>query len=342
MATSTWIPPSQQIGVDVDESHAEKIANLFGGAQQVSQPITRRNTSDIEKEYPGFSNETAVDSSTTNNKDTEESTTNNTKTVVVGAEAGMQKDSALREIEVLSVAGRKKSIIDLLDSTSIVAKAPVRRRSLVGINSTVEQGKQPVLSVAHGADKNTPNAINAAINASREQKRQTSINEVLKAKEAEDAKLTPKQKALFTLSSGGKTRSSTVSGGRSGMGTSLLSRTSNTAPIEPTRYEQPSKMRERAATDAVSPPKKSKENACLVCTRPVYEMEKIVADNKLFHKWCFRCTECNKKCSTSTYAALNAQIYCKPCFKKLFKLKGNYDGGFGTEQHKTKWDSLKE
>eukprot|EP00019_Armaparvus_languidus_P011586 CAMPEP_0168582618 /NCGR_PEP_ID=MMETSP0420-20121227/2085_1 /TAXON_ID=498008 /ORGANISM="Pessonella sp." /LENGTH=1007 /DNA_ID=CAMNT_0008617131 /DNA_START=103 /DNA_END=3126 /DNA_ORIENTATION=+ len=30
-------------------------------------------------------------------------------------------------------------------------------------------------------------------------------------------------------------------------------------------------------------------------------------------------------------------FYCKPHFKQLFKSKGNYDEGFGKEQHKTKW-----
>lgn len=32
------------------------------------------------------------------------------------------------------------------------------------------------------------------------------------------------------------------------------------------------------------------------------------------------------------------QIFCKPHFKQLFKLKGNYSEGFGAEQHKHKWD----
>lgn len=41
--------------------------------------------------------------------------------------------------------------------------------------------------------------------------------------------------------------------------------------------------------------------------------------------------------STGTYAALQGKIYCKAHFKQLFKMKGNYDEGFGREQHKTKW-----
>ena len=41
--------------------------------------------------------------------------------------------------------------------------------------------------------------------------------------------------------------------------------------------------------------------------------------------------------STGTYAALQGKIYCKVHFKQLFKMKGNYDEGFGREQHKAKW-----
>ena len=41
--------------------------------------------------------------------------------------------------------------------------------------------------------------------------------------------------------------------------------------------------------------------------------------------------------STGTYAALQGILYCKTHFKQLFKMKGNYDEGFGREQHKTKW-----
>jgi len=49
-------------------------------------------------------------------------------------------------------------------------------------------------------------------------------------------------------------------------------------------------------------------------------------------EFCFVCG-----CSTGTYAALQGKIYCKVHFKQLFKMKGNYDEGFGREQHKTKW-----
>jgi len=37
--------------------------------------------------------------------------------------------------------------------------------------------------------------------------------------------------------------------------------------------------------------------------------------------------------------SIYSNYYCKPHFKELFRLKGNYDEGFGREQHKTKWIS---
>ena len=46
--------------------------------------------------------------------------------------------------------------------------------------------------------------------------------------------------------------------------------------------------------------------------------------------------------SVGTYAALQGIIYCKVHFKQLFKIKGNYDEGFGREQHKTKWSKKDE
>ena len=38
------------------------------------------------------------------------------------------------------------------------------------------------------------------------------------------------------------------------------------------------------------------------------------------------------------FAALQGQFYCKPHFKQLFKVKGNYDEGFGRPQHKKNWE----
>lgn len=76
------------------------------------------------------------------------------------------------------------------------------------------------------------------------------------------------------------------------------------------------------------------ENKCVACQKPVYEMERLVVDGLLLHKWCFRCAECGKKVGAGNYASLDGYVYCKPHFKQLFQLKGNYNEGFGTTQRK--------
>ncbi|CAI8016584.1 LIM domain-containing protein 2 [Geodia barretti] len=76
---------------------------------------------------------------------------------------------------------------------------------------------------------------------------------------------------------------------------------------------------------------------CDVCKKTVYAMERLEADKLVYHKTCFKCSVCNKTLGVGTYAALHGVIYCKVHFKQLFKIKGNYDEGFGREQHKTKW-----
>jgi len=81
------------------------------------------------------------------------------------------------------------------------------------------------------------------------------------------------------------------------------------------------------------------ESKCVACTKPVYNMERLVVDGLLLHKWCFRCAECNKRCTPGGYASLDGFVYCKPHFKQLFQLKGNYNEGFGTTQRKHDFSS---
>jgi hypothetical protein len=52
-----------------------------------------------------------------------------------------------------------------------------------------------------------------------------------------------------------------------------------------------------------------------------------IADDLAYHKTCLRCFQCNKVLSLGNYAALQGQMYCKPHFKQLFLLKGNYSEG---------------
>ena len=76
---------------------------------------------------------------------------------------------------------------------------------------------------------------------------------------------------------------------------------------------------------------------CQVCSKTVYPMERMAADGAVFHKGCMKCEHCQKVLSLGNYAALSGKYYCKPHFKQLFALKGNYSEGFGEEKHSSKW-----
>uniref|UniRef100_A0A8C3X0P0 LIM domain and actin binding 1 n=1 Tax=Catagonus wagneri TaxID=51154 RepID=A0A8C3X0P0_9CETA len=97
-----------------------------------------------------------------------------------------------------------------------------------------------------------------------------------------------------------------------------------------------------------SPPKAVKKfqapvrETCVECQKTVYPMERLLANQQVFHVSCFRCSYCNNKLSLGTYASLHGRIYCKPHFNQLFKSKGNYDEGFGHRPHKDLWASKPE
>ncbi|NWI95585.1 LIMA1 protein, partial [Pitta sordida] len=98
-----------------------------------------------------------------------------------------------------------------------------------------------------------------------------------------------------------------------------------------------------AGHSEASPPKAVKKfqlpvkETCVGCQKTVYPMERLFANQQVFHISCFRCSYCNSKLSLGTYASLRGNIYCKPHFNQLFKSKGNYDEGFGHKQHKELW-----
>ncbi|XP_063234304.1 uncharacterized protein LOC134537607 isoform X24 [Bacillus rossius redtenbacheri] len=76
---------------------------------------------------------------------------------------------------------------------------------------------------------------------------------------------------------------------------------------------------------------------CSSCEKKVYPLEKVETGGKLFHKQCFRCQQCNCILRMETYTLNGGKPYCLPHFKQLFIAKGNYDEGFGLDQHKRKW-----
>ncbi|XP_063149694.1 LIM domain and actin-binding protein 1 [Candoia aspera] len=89
-----------------------------------------------------------------------------------------------------------------------------------------------------------------------------------------------------------------------------------------------------------SPPKAVKKfqlpakEICVACKKTVYPMERLFANQQVYHISCFRCSYCNSKLTLGTYASLHGHVYCKPHFNQLFKSKGNYDEGFGHKPHK--------
>ncbi|XP_052396386.1 LIM domain and actin-binding protein 1 [Carassius gibelio] len=76
---------------------------------------------------------------------------------------------------------------------------------------------------------------------------------------------------------------------------------------------------------------------CVTCLKTVYPLERLVANQQIYHNTCFRCAYCNTKLSLVNYASLHNNVYCKPHFCQLFKAKGNYDEGFGHRPHKELW-----
>ncbi|XP_077184747.1 LIM domain and actin-binding protein 1 [Paroedura picta] len=84
------------------------------------------------------------------------------------------------------------------------------------------------------------------------------------------------------------------------------------------------------------------KETCFACKKTVYPMERLFANQQVYHITCFRCSHCNSRLTLGTYASLHGSIYCKPHFNQLFKSKGNYEEGFGLKPHKELWVSKTE
>jgi len=82
---------------------------------------------------------------------------------------------------------------------------------------------------------------------------------------------------------------------------------------------------------------------CMVCGKTAYAAEQVrPTDDVVLHKNCFKCEQCHSLIKLGNFASLDGKYYCKPHFKQLFALKGNYNEGFGTEKHSTLWRNKDE
>lgn len=95
----------------------------------------------------------------------------------------------------------------------------------------------------------------------------------------------------------------------------------------------------KATTKKFQPPPRE---VCFGCQKTVYPMERLFANQQVYHNSCFRCHHCATKLSLGSYASLHGNAYCKPHFNQLFKSKGNYDEGFGHKPHKELWEGKKD
>jgi len=74
-------------------------------------------------------------------------------------------------------------------------------------------------------------------------------------------------------------------------------------------------------------PFKPIENAkCPKCGKSVFAAEEMVAGGYKWHKFCFKCTMCNKLLDSMTVAEHQAELYCKTCHGRKYGPKGV---GFG-------------
>ncbi|XP_076449969.1 uncharacterized protein LOC143286315 [Babylonia areolata] len=76
---------------------------------------------------------------------------------------------------------------------------------------------------------------------------------------------------------------------------------------------------------------------CGACQKTVYAMEKIEIEKNAYHKSCFRCSHCHCILTPKTFAINKNVMFCTNHYKQLFATKGNYDEGFGHDQHKNRW-----
>ncbi|KAH7858562.1 hypothetical protein Vadar_025308 [Vaccinium darrowii] len=67
---------------------------------------------------------------------------------------------------------------------------------------------------------------------------------------------------------------------------------------------------------------------CKACEKTVYLVDQLTADNKVYHKACFRCHHCNGTLKLSNYNSFEGVLYCKPHFDQLFKMTGSLDKSF--------------
>ncbi|XXG63937.1 hypothetical protein AAC387_Pa05g2016 [Persea americana] len=67
---------------------------------------------------------------------------------------------------------------------------------------------------------------------------------------------------------------------------------------------------------------------CQACDKTVYLVDQLDADNRIFHKACFRCHHCKGTLKLSNFNSFEGVLYCRPHYDQLFKRTGSLDKSF--------------
>ncbi|KAL3732993.1 hypothetical protein ACJRO7_022508 [Eucalyptus globulus] len=67
---------------------------------------------------------------------------------------------------------------------------------------------------------------------------------------------------------------------------------------------------------------------CMACDKTVYLVDKLTADNRIYHKACFRCHHCKGTLKLSNYNSFEGVLYCRPHFDQIFKRTGSLEKSF--------------
>ena len=325
-----WVPPSERVGETEDEgSLTDRMASLFGGKADTSR--SRAAT------VGGFS------------------------TIPRGASMSPPKAQAEPEppepaappppaqVDEKTKAKRRNLFSGWRKKEVELEPVPVvRRRSVVAL------AQAGGVSGGNGLETDGTYAREAARRASESAEREAKLREEMAAIAAAEEKVKQAAKTRFIprkKSSGRVEAMQQMEKEKSSVAEPVIRRRSITKPApapapapepepepEPVEeFQERAQPRQRSATIAARPGAGVGSGKCPVCTKSVYSMEEIKVEGLSFHKWCFRCTKCSKTCTAMNYASYQGLVYCKPCFIKSFKQNGNYDEGFGLEQHKRKW-----
>ncbi|KAG6417458.1 hypothetical protein SASPL_119618 [Salvia splendens] len=67
---------------------------------------------------------------------------------------------------------------------------------------------------------------------------------------------------------------------------------------------------------------------CTACEKTAHLVDRLTADNRIFHKACFRCHHCKGTLKLGNYNSFDGMLYCRHHYDQLFKRTGNLEKSF--------------